>query len=581
MRPGSGSDKGRRHGRRPLLAPHPRVSEEPGGLGQAGRPAAGRRLWPRPPRRSRPTWSSSTPVPSSRPPGRSRWTPCSSWPTPAAPGPGWWSPAAWPSATATELAAALPEVDLVAGFGEPLGPPAPGPRPRCRSPSGRSAAGPALLADARFDLLSLPRPARAGRGPTSRWPRAATGVCGFCAIPSFRGRSAPGPADDVLAEVAALVAGDGARPGARDRAGGAGPGLVRPGPSTRPRRSAARPAAPGRPSSPSSGRSAGLVARTRLLYLYPSGLTDELVEAVLATGVPYFDLSLQHVSRPLLARMRRWGDGERFLERIEEIRRADPHGDVPVLVHPGLPRGDRGGPRPAAGVPARRPSSTGPASSPSPPRRAPTPSSLADQVPGELALERLRECAELQDAITARRRDALVGQARQVLVDAPGVGRTVHEAPEIDGVVAGPRRRSPSGPVDVVVTDVAGHRPGGRAGAPGRRARPVAVPAMSDAGRPHLRAVGPGHAGQRADRGPAAGHPVLRRPDRHPGGDLDRPRPSGPSWPSATEWTAGSPGGRARPVRVPSWIPWPTRSSCWARCSPWPPRATCLGPGAS
>ena len=43
----------------------------------------------------------------------------------------------------------------------------------------------------------------------------------------------------------------------------------------------------------------------------------------MATGVPYFDLSLQHVSRPLLARMRRWGDGERFLRRIADIRRLD------------------------------------------------------------------------------------------------------------------------------------------------------------------------------------------------------------------------------------------------------------------
>ena len=56
-------------------------------------------------------------------------------------------------------------------------------------------------------------------------------------------------------------------------------------------------------------------------------------------------------------------------------------------------------------------------------------------MPVELALERLRECAELQDGITAARRDGLVGQRRQVLVDAPGVGRTIHEAPEIDGIV--------------------------------------------------------------------------------------------------------------------------------------------------
>ena len=48
------------------------------------------------------------------------------------------------------------------------------------------------------------------------------------------------------------------------------------------------------------------------------------MEAILATGVPYFDLSLQHVSRPLLRRMRRWGEGDRFLDRIASIRAAEP-----------------------------------------------------------------------------------------------------------------------------------------------------------------------------------------------------------------------------------------------------------------
>jgi ribosomal protein S12 methylthiotransferase len=52
-----------------------------------------------------------------------------------------------------------------------------------------------------------------------------------------------------------------------------------------------------------------------------------------------------------------------------------------------------------------------------------------------LALERLREVSELQDEITAARRDALVGTRQRVLVDAPGVGRSVRECPEIDGIV--------------------------------------------------------------------------------------------------------------------------------------------------
>ena len=40
--------------------------------------------------------------------------------------------------------------------------------------------------------------------------------------------------------------------------------------------------------------------------------------------MPYFDLSLQHVSKPLLRRMRRWGDGDRFLRRIADIRGREP-----------------------------------------------------------------------------------------------------------------------------------------------------------------------------------------------------------------------------------------------------------------
>ena len=75
----------------------------------------------------------------------------------------------------------------------------------------------------------------------------------------------------------------------------------------------------------------------RLLYLYPSDLTDELIDAICATGVPYFDLSLQHVSKPLLRRMRRWGDGDRFLRRIDDIRAPRARRGVPQQLHRRLP----------------------------------------------------------------------------------------------------------------------------------------------------------------------------------------------------------------------------------------------------
>ena len=45
---------------------------------------------------------------------------------------------------------------------------------------------------------------------------------------------------------------------------------------------------------------------------------------------------------------------------------------------------------------------------------------------------------DLQDGITARHRDELIGSVVEVLVDAPGVARSHREAPEIDGIVAVP-----------------------------------------------------------------------------------------------------------------------------------------------
>jgi ribosomal protein S12 methylthiotransferase len=197
------------------------------------------------------------------------------------------------------------------------------------------------------------------------------------------------------------------------------------------------------------------VERTRLLYLYPSGLTDELIETVLATGVPYFDLSLQHVSRPLLAGMRRWGDGDRFLRRIGDIRAAESDATFRssfILGYPGETERDHdllleflaAAQLDWAGFfPYSREDGTHAAG-------------LDSQVPAELALERLRECTELQDAITAAKRDALIGVTRQVLVDAPGLGRTVHEAPEIDGIVHLPDDLAVGSLVDVTITGAEG-----------------------------------------------------------------------------------------------------------------------------
>jgi ribosomal protein S12 methylthiotransferase len=352
-----------------------------------------------------------------------------------------------------ELRDALPEVDLVAGFGDELTSPSAAGAVPVTLTAGRRAAGPAPATNG-FDLLELPRPA--ARAPWA-YVKVAEGcdrICGFCAIPSFRGKQRSRSPEEVLAEVDALrvtaddapvlreivlVAQDLASYG-RDRSGPGRRTRIANGPS---------------PIAALTRAVSSRVERTRLLYLYPSGLTDELIETVIATGVPYFDLSLQHVSRPLLAGMRRWGDGDRFLRRIDDIRAADPDATFRssfILGYPGETERDHDLLLEFLGAaqldwagffPYSREDGTHAAG-------------LEEQVPAELALERLRECAELQDAITAGRRDALIGATRQVLVDAPGQGRTVHEAPEIDGIVHLPDDLAVGRLVDVTITGAEG-----------------------------------------------------------------------------------------------------------------------------
>jgi ribosomal protein S12 methylthiotransferase len=356
-----------------------------------------------------------------------------------------------------ELRAALPEVDLVAGFGSPLTGPlvvSPGAVavPVTLTPAQRSASP---AADPRrFDLLELPRPVARAPWAYVKIAEGCDRICGFCAIPSFRGKQRSRTPADVLAEVDALRAPAGDGPALREivlvAQDLASYGRDRSGPGRR-NRVAGGPS----PVAALIRAVSGRVERTRVLYLYPSGLTDELIEAILTTGVPYFDLSLQHVARPLLTRMRRWGDGDRFLRRIADIRAAAPGSTFRssfILGYPGETERDHDLLLEFLGAaqldwagffPFSREDGTHAAN-------------LAEQVPAELALERLRECAELQDAITAAKRDALIGASRQVLVDAPGRGRTVHEAPEIDGIVYLPTELAVGSLVDVTITGAEG-----------------------------------------------------------------------------------------------------------------------------
>jgi len=72
------------------------------------------------------------------------------------------------------------------------------------------------------------------------------------------------------------------------------------------------------------------VRRVRVSYLQPAETRPSLVRSLAGTpGVaPYFDLSFQHASPAVLRRMRRFGDADRFLDLLDQVRRQAPAAGV-------------------------------------------------------------------------------------------------------------------------------------------------------------------------------------------------------------------------------------------------------------
>jgi ribosomal protein S12 methylthiotransferase len=301
------------------------------------------------------------------------------------------------------------------------------------------------VAAAQDDLDRIPAsgprfPVRAHDGRPWAYLKIASGcdrICTFCAIPSFRGRFRSRPLDEILAE-AAWLAGNGARELVLVSENTTSWGKDLPG---------------GRANQPALLRELSQIdgiERLRLMYLQPAELTSELMEAIAAEPkvASYYDLSLQHVSGPVISRMARSGDHERFGELIRRLRGLDPHAVFRsnfILGFPGETEEDVR--RLEDFLTEHRLDWVGLFTFS---REDGTPSAdMADQVPEELALERLRRVSDLQEQLADEAARGFIGRRLEVTVqehcDEDGValtlGRSYREAPDTDGeihlVVAG------------------------------------------------------------------------------------------------------------------------------------------------
>ncbi len=178
------------------------------------------------------------------------------------------------------------------------------------------------------------------------------------------------------------------------------------------------------------------VKRIRLSYLQPAEVRPSLLQAMVSVDkvVPYFDLSFQHANGELLRSMRRFGDGEKFLHLISQIRALSPEAGIRSNFIVGFPGESESqytdlveflsqAQLDAIGVfgYSDEDKTEG--------------MSLANKVSPEVIGERVAELSTLVDELITQRAEARIGQMVTVLIEDEDEqeGRADHQGPDVDG----------------------------------------------------------------------------------------------------------------------------------------------------
>ena len=178
------------------------------------------------------------------------------------------------------------------------------------------------------------------------------------------------------------------------------------------------------------------VERVRLSYLQPAEMRPTLLQAMIATDktAPYFDLSFQHTSPTILRRMRRFGDTEKFLHLISQIRALSPEAGIRsnfIVGFPGETQEDFDdlanfitlAKLDAVGVFGYSDEDKTEALE------------LSDKVDADVISQRVETLSALADEMVSLRAQARIGENVRVLIEDAELqeGRAAHQGPEVDG----------------------------------------------------------------------------------------------------------------------------------------------------
>ncbi len=177
------------------------------------------------------------------------------------------------------------------------------------------------------------------------------------------------------------------------------------------------------------------LAWLRVLYSYPDHLTDDVLQTMAKREniCKYVDIPLQHVSPDVLRRMRRAGDYETFSHLVDRIRELVPGVVLRTSMIVGFPgETQRDFEELCRFIEEKRLEHVGVFSYSR--EEGTFAADLPDQIADEVKQERRRIAMQIQQDISRAKNEELVGQVVDLLVDRPGVGRTMGQVPEVDGV---------------------------------------------------------------------------------------------------------------------------------------------------
>ena len=181
------------------------------------------------------------------------------------------------------------------------------------------------------------------------------------------------------------------------------------------------------------------VERVRLSYLQPAEMRPSLIQAMIESEkvAPYFDLSFQHTSPTVLRRMRRFGDSEKFLHLITQIRALSPEAGIRsnfIVGFPGETQADfdeladfiSAAKLDAIGIFGYSDEDNTEALE------------LTDKVDEDVIRKRVESLSSLADEMVSARAAARIGESVRVLIEDSELqeGRAAHQGPEVDGTTS-------------------------------------------------------------------------------------------------------------------------------------------------